>query len=278
MERKIISEETVTKFQAYLIREERSPATIEKYMREVRAFTDYSGDREITKETVLAYRSSLTERYAVPSVNAKLAAVGSLFRFLGWEDCRVKSLKRQRQVFAAEERELTRAEYLRLLTAAEGNPRLRLILETICSTGIRVSELPYFTVEAVKRGTVIVRCKNKTRNIIIPGKLKTLLLKFAKKQRITGGILFRTRTGKPISRGNIWAEMKKLCVSARVDPRKVFPHNLRHLFARTFYGLERDIARLADVLGHSSIDTTRIYIMTTGTEHRRQLERMGLVI
>ncbi len=278
MERKIISEETVTKFQAYLIREEKSPATIEKYMREVRSLIVYAGGREITKETVLAYRESLMGRYAVSSVNAKLAAVGSLFRYLGWENCRVKSLKRQRQVFAAEERELTRAEYLRLLAAAERTPRLRLILETICSTGIRVSELPYFTVEAVKRGTVIVRCKNKTRNVFIPGKLKNLLLKFAKKQGITGGILFRTRTGKPISRGNIWAEMKKLCGSAQVDPRKVFPHNLRHLFARTFYGIERDIARLADILGHSSIDTTRIYIMTTGAEHRRQIERMGLVI
>ncbi len=278
MERQIILEETVKRFRDHLIREEKSPATVEKYIREVCFFADYAGGGEISKEVVLAYRKSLMERYAIPTVNAKLAAVGSLLQFLGWEGCKVKSLKRQRQIFAAEERELNKEEYLRLLRAAERNPRLRLVLETICSTGIRVSEVRFFTVEAVKRGAVTVRCKNKTRNIIIPGKLKNRLLEFAKKRRITGGILFRTRTGKPISRGSIWAEMKKLCTAARVNPRKVFPHNLRHLFARTFYGIERDIARLADILGHSSIDTTRIYIMTTGAEHRRQLERMKLVL
>lgn len=165
-----------------------------------------------------------------------------------------------------------------MLNAANNNSRLRLIIETICGTGIRVSELQYFTLEAIKCGTVTVSCKNKTRSIIVPNKLRKLLLSYARKNGITGGIIFRTRSGKPMNRSNIWSEMKKLCVSANVNPSKVFPHNLRKLFARTFYTIEKDIAKLADILGHSSIDTTRIYIMTTGTEHRRKIERLGLVV
>jgi len=207
-----------------------------------------------------------------------LTSLNSLFDFLDWTDCKVKTLRRQRQIYCAEEKELSKSEYLRLLKASEKQVQLNLVLQTICATGIRVSELRYFTVEAVKRGEVTVRCKNKTRTILIPGKLKKLLLSFAHRQGIAGGVIFVTRGGKPLDRSNIWAQMKGLCRRAGVNPAKVFPHNLRKLFARTFYGIEKDIAKLADILGHSSINTTRIYIMTTGTEHRRKIERLGLVV
>ena len=190
----------------------------------------------------------------------------------------MKSLKVQRQVYCAEEKELTKAEYERLLKAAGKNEQLRLVMETICSTGIRVSELKYFTAEAVRRGEVIVRCKAKTRTILLPGKLRRLLLDYAGKWKIRSGVIFLTGRGKPLDRKAIWAQMKGLCKAAGVKPGKVFPHNLRKLFARTFYGIEKDIAKLADILGHSSVDTTRIYIMTSGTEHRQKLERLGLVV
>ena len=207
-----------------------------------------------------------------------LVSVNSLLSFLGWADCRVKSTRQQRQIYCAEDKELTKAEYLRLPEAAKKKPQLRLVMETICGTGIRVSELRYFTVEAVQRGEVTVTCKAKTRSILLPGKLKKLLLDYAKKNRISSGPIFITRNGKPLNRSNIWSDMKKLCEAAGVKPSKVVPHNLRKLFARTFYGIEKDIAKLADILGHSSIDTTRIYIMSTGTEHRRKIEQLGLVV
>lgn len=231
------------------------------------------------KELMMAYKNSLIEKgYAVRSINSMLASLNSLLNFLGWQDCKVKNLKTQRQTYCAEEKELTKAEYLRLMTAAEHRPQLRLILETICGTGIRVSELRFFTVEAVKRGEIAVRCKSKTRTILLPSKLRKLLLDYAKKSGIPSGAIFITRSGKPLNRSNIWAQMKFLCRAANVQASKVFPHNLRKLFARTFYGIEKDIAKLADILGHSSIDTTRIYIMTTGTEHRKKIERLGLVV
>lgn len=207
-----------------------------------------------------------------------LASVNSFLIFMDWPDCKAKSLKVQRQVYCAEEKELTKAKYERLLKAAGKNEQLRLVMETICSTGIRVSELKYFTAEAVRRGEVIVRCKAKTRTILLPGKLRRLLLDYAGKQKIRSGVIFLTGCGKPLDRKAIWAQMKRLCKAAGVKPGKVFPHNLRKLFARTFYGIEKDIAKLADILGHSSVDTTRIYIMTSGTEHRRKLERLGLVV
>lgn len=265
-------------YQNYLLQEEKSPATIQKYMRDVQNFVQFSGGQPVTKELVLDYKQRMVAMYAARSVNAKLASLMSFFRFLGWQDCQVKTLRLQRQTFQPEERELTKGEYLRLLQAARHNHRLCLLLETICATGIRVSELQYFTVENVSAGTITVRCKGKTRNIFIPGKLRKRLLAYAKQNKISSGVLFRTRGGKPMNRSNIWAQMKNLCASAQVNPQKVFPHNLRKLFARTFYAMEKDIAKLADILGHSSINTTRIYIMTTGAEHRRQLERMGLVI
>ena len=211
--------------------------------------------------------------YAVRSINSMLASLNSLLTFLGWAECKVKSIKQQKQVYCAEEKELTKAEYMRLLDAAKNNRQLQLVMEAICSTGIRVSELRFFTVEAVQQGEVVVNCKGKTRTILIPGKLRKLLLDYAKKEKIRSGVIFITRNGRPLNRSCIWAQMKALCVEAGVNPSKVFPHNLRKLFARTFYGIEKDIAKLADILGHSSIDTTRIYIMTTGTEHHDHRHR-----
>jgi integrase len=207
-----------------------------------------------------------------------LASLNSLLDFLGLSACKVKNIRTQRQTYSTEDKELTKAEYLRLLEASKKNEQLNLVIQTICGTGIRVSELRYFTVEAIRSGEVIVDCKNKTRTILVPGKLKKLLLNYAKRHHIIAGPIFITRTGKPLNRSNIWAAMKKLCETAGVKPSKVFPHNLRKLFARTFYGIEKDIAKLADILGHSSINTTRIYIMTTGQEHRQKIERLGLVI
>ena len=279
MEQRKITEEMLRSYHQYLLREEKSTATVEKYLRDVRAFAFYAGESEITKEVVLEYKRELQEKeYAVRSINSMLASLNSFLIYMGWTDCKVKSFKLQRQVYCAEEKELTKAEYERLLKAAEKNEQLRLVMQTICGTGIRVSELKFFTVEAVSRGEVIVNCKAKTRTILIPGKLRKRLLDYARKQKIRSGVIFLTRNGKPLDRKTIWAQMKGLCKAAGVNPSKVFPHNLRKLFARTFYGIEKDIEKLADILGHSSIDTTRIYIMTTGTEHRRKIERLGLVV
>lgn len=279
MKERTLSEENRRAFREHLLREEKSAATVEKYLRDVRAFLVFSGQTAITKDLVMAYKQALLEKnYAVRSINSMLASLNSLLDFLGWGDCKVKSLKIQRQTYCAEEKELTKAEYLRLLETSKNQPQLNLIMQTICGTGIRVSELKYFTVEAVRRGEIVVSCKSKTRTILLPGKLKKLLLEYAKKNKIQSGAVFVTRNGKPVNRSNIWAQMKRLCENAGVKPSKVFPHNLRKLFARTFYGIEKDIAKLADILGHSSINTTRIYIMTTGTEHRRKIERLGLVV
>ena len=254
--------------------------TIEKYIRDVKAFSVYTQNTAVTKEIVIAYKKHLQENYAVRSVISMLASINSLFSFLGWHDLKVKSLKLQQQIFCSEDRELTKAEYARLCKTAKRkkNKRLNLILQTICGTGIRVSELQYITVEAAKQGEAVVNCKAKTRSVFIVKELKQKLLRYAAEQNIKSGMIFVTRTGKPISRTNIWREMKALCVEANVNPEKVFPHNLRHLFARVFYGIEKDIAKLADILGHSSINTTRIYIISTGTEHRKKMENMHLII
>ena len=277
-ERKLSPRHLVS-FREYLIREEKSTATIEKYLRDTNGFLEYAADREITKELAVAYKAELQKKnYAIRSINSMLASINSLLDFLGWTDCKVKTLRCQRQTYCAEEKELTKSEYLRLLEASKKNEQLNLVIQTICGTGIRVSELRYFTVEAVNRGEITVQCKSKTRTILVPGKLKKLLLNYAKHCRIQSGTIFVTKNGKPMDRSNIWAQMKRLCTAAGVNPTKVFPHNLRKLFARTFYGIEKDIAKLADILGHSSINTTRIYIMTTGTEHRRKIERLGLVV
>lgn len=279
MKEKFLTGELIDAFGQKLIREEKSAATVEKYLRDARAFSVFVGQNELTKELVMAYKQQLVERqYAVRSINSMLVSVNSLLEFLGCADCRVKAIRQQRQIYCAEAKELTKDEYVQLLEAAKDKPQLRLVMETICSTGIRVSELRYFTVEAVQRGEVIVNCKAKTRTILLPKKLQRLLLGHAKGRSIRSGVIFVTRSGKPLDRSNIWTQMKKLCEAAGVQASKVFPHNLRKLFARTFYTIEKDIAKLADILGHSSIDTTRIYIMSTGTEHRKKIEQLGLVI
>lgn len=268
-----INQSTVRKFEAYLVLQEKSRATVEKYVRDASAFAEYTGDAEITKETVIAYKEHLMKNHAVRSVNSYLASLNSLFAFLNRADLKVKSIKLQRQIFYPEDRELTREEYRRLCKAAADsqNERLHLMLQTICGTGIRVSELQFVTVEAARQGKAVVSLKGKTRSVFIVNELKKKLLSYAGKQNIKTGMIFVTRTGKPLNRTNIWREMKALCAAADVNPQKVFPHNLRHLFARVFYGIEKDIAKLADILGHSSINTTRIYIVSTGVEHRRRI-------
>ena len=279
MEERMLEVEQIARFSAHLFREEKSTATQEKYLRDVGAFYRYVAGRAVTKELVVSYKQNCVEQgYAVRSINSMLASVNSLLDFLGWQDCKVKNIRLQRQTYCTEEKELTKGEYLSLLEAAQKNEQLYMVLQTICGTGIRVSELQYFTVEAVSTGTITVDCKGKNRRILIPGKLRKLLLRYAKSRNICSGPIFITRKGNPLNRSNIWAAMKKLCKAAGVAATKVFPHNLRKLFARTFYGIEKDIAKLADILGHSSINTTRIYIMTTGTEHRRKIERLGLVV
>ena len=276
---RILSLEYLKDFRKHLIFEEKSTATVEKYNRDVQAFFKYTEKQTITKELMVEYKEHLLKQnYAVSSINSMLASLNSFFDFLGWNDCKVKSLRCQKQIFCAEDKEMTKAEYLRLLKASENQPQLNLILQTICGTGIRISELKYFTVEAVQRGKISVQCKNKIRTILIPNKLKKRLLDYAKKREIRNGIIFITKNGNPLDRSNLWLKMKRLCHAARVKASKVFPHNLRKLFARTFYEIEKDIAKLADILGHSSVDTTRIYIMTTGTEHKRKLEMLGLVV
>ena len=252
---------------------------MKKYLRDVVAFREFLQGEEITKELVISWKKKLvSENYAVCSINSMLASINSLLDYLELSACKTKNIRAQRKTYCAEDKELTKAEYLRLLKVSKSNRQLNLVLQTICGTGIRVSELKYFTVESVKKGEVTVDCKNKTRTILVPGKLKNILLSYAAHCGIRAGVIFVTRSGKPLDRSNIWTAMKKLCDTAGVKPSKVFPHNLRKLFARTFYGLEKDIAKLADILGHSSINTTRIYIMTTGMEHRRKIEQLGLVV
>lgn len=281
MKGRILTNEAIKDFEIFLREEEKSSNTIEKYLRDVQAFLSYADGEKVTKETVIAYKNKLiNENYAVRSINSMLASLNSFFMFLGWPDCKVKSIKLQRQVYCPEEKELTKSEYMRLINTAKqkGNERLNLILQTICGTGIRVSELQFITVEAIKNGEAIVSLKGKTRSVFIVKELRKKLLCYTAEQGIKSGAIFVTRTGNPMSRTNIWREMKSLCAQANVNSSKVFPHNLRHLFARTFYGIEKDIAKLADILGHSSINTTRIYIISTGTEHRKRMENMHLIV
>lgn len=275
-----LSEEKIAAYRAYLYAEERSTGTVEKYIRDLTAFMGWLNGRAVTKERNTGWKEYLlSHNYAPATINSMLAALNGLYRFLGWEECRVKFLKIQRRLFRDTKRELTRAEYDRLLTAARthGQERLALLMETICATGIRVSEVKYITVEAAKRGLTEIFLKGKIRTILLPRKLARKLLQYAGKNKTASGEIFLTGSGKSLSRRQIWAEMKGLCKRARVEPSKVFPHNLRHLFATAFYQVCKDIVRLADVLGHSSIETTRIYLLTSGTEHVRQLEKLGFV-
>ena len=280
MKEQFLTEERLAAYGERLRAEGRSPGTIENYLRHARAFAAWLDGRAVDRELAAAWREQLTARgYAPVTVNAMLAAVNGLFRFLGREACRVQFHKIQRRLFREAGRELERPEYHRLLEAARsrGRARLALLMETICATGIRVSEVRYITVEAARRGRAEISLKGKVRTILLPGKLCRKLLKYAGKTKTVSGEIFLTKNGKGLSGRQIWAELKRLCKYAGVAPSKVFPHNLRHLFATVFYRACKDIARLADVLGHSSMETTRLYLMTSGAEHARQLERLGLV-
>lgn len=279
MEKHTLTAEKITAYGCWLRQEERASGTMEKYLRDIRNFFAWLDGRAVTKEIVTEWKEQLQTEKAASTVNGALAALNGLFRFLGWEDCRVRFLKVQRRLFRDSKRELTRNDYERLITTARerGQDRLALLMETICATGIRVSEVPYITVEAAQQGRTEISLKGKIRTIILPAKLCRKLLKYAKKNKAASGEVFLTRNGKPLSRRQIWAEMKALCKYADVEPSKVFPHNLRHLFATAFYRACKDIVKLADVLGHSSIETTRIYLLTSGVEHQRQLDRLGLV-
>ena len=276
---KKITDKIIKKFKEYLIDEEKSRATIEKYIRDLTVFVSWLGGAELNKTKVLGYKEYIISKYAPASVNSILSSLNSFFDFTGEYGLKVKNLKIQKQIFAKNEKELTKAEYDRLLAAAkaEGNQKLNLLMQTICATGIRVSELKYITVEALKDGRADVNMKGKLRVIIIPKELCRMLKKYAAEQKISSGSIFVTKTGKQLDRTNIWKLMKSLCESANVDKGKVFPHNLRHLFARTFYSIEKDIVRLADILGHSSVNTTRIYTMETWEICRRQVQRLGLL-
>lgn len=280
MKKRCITNQAIKLFENYLIENEKAEATIQKYMRDIRCFAEYVSDRALDKALVLKYKATLEQDYAIRSANSMLAALNAFLRFTGWYDLCVKQFKVQKEAYCSEEKELTKAEYAALVRTAEQkkNERLSLVVQTICGTGIRVSELQCITVEAVRRGEAVVTCKGKTRKIFIVKALQKKLLRYAIEQGIATGILFVTKSGKPLNRSNIWRQMKDLCEQAGVSPQKVFPHNLRHLFARTFYGIEKDIAKLADILGHSNINTTRIYIITTGAEHQRRMENMRLII
>ena len=276
---KIITDDLIEKFKDFLINEEKASATLEKYMRDIRAFSLWTSGSELDKRKVLDYKEYLIGKFAPASVNSVLSSLNSFFEFNNWYEMKVKMLKIQKQIFAQKDKELSKAEYNRLLDAAKkkSNERLYLLMQTICSSGIRVSELQYITVEAIRLRKATINCKGKMRIVILPKELCRMLTEYAKTQKITSGSVFVTKTGKPLDRSTIWKMMKALCESAKVSKYKVFPHNLRHLFARTFYTLQKDIVRLADILGHSSVNTTRIYTMETGEIHRRQIQKLGLL-
>ena len=280
MEKCQLTVEQIASYGQFLYRNERSPGTIEKYLRDINTFVQWLGNRDVTKELTADWKACLLEQgYAPVTINSMLSALNGLFKFLGWNECQVKFLKIQRRLFRDTNRELTRSEYDRLLATAKelGRDRLALLIETIGATGIRVSEVKYITVEAAQRGKAEISLKGKIRVILLSAKLCRKLLRYAKKQKTASGAIFRTKSGKELGRRQIWAELKGLCKHAGVEPGKVFPHNLRHLFATVFYRTCRDIAKLADLLGHSSIETTRIYLVTSGTEHQREIDRLGLV-
>lgn len=274
-----ITNELIRKFSLFLLEGEKSHATLEKYMRDVTAFWIWLDNCKLSKLAVLEYKEYLSKKYAPSSVNSVLSSLNSFFEYNGWRELKVKTLKIQRRIFADKEKELTKADYVRLLTAAKSkkNEKLYYLIQTIGSTGLRISELKYVTVEAINTGQAIINCKGKIRQVFLPKDLCKILKTYIKQQKITSGPIFVTRTGNPLDRSFIWKMMKSLCETAGVDKSKVFPHNLRHLFARTYYSIQKDIVRLADILGHSSINTTRIYTMETGDIHCRQIQRLGLL-
>ena len=272
-----ITKTKIARYTLHLHNEEHAESTVEKYVRDIRAFADFLDGKAVTKESAIEWKVKLKETRAASSVNSMLAAINSFFAYFKL-DVKVKPYRIQRQTFLPDKKDLSKNEYERLLKAANStkNERLFYIMQTICATGIRVSELKFITVEAVRDGQAVITNKGKTRTIFIPNELRKSLLHYAKKRSITSGHIFITKSGKPMSRSNIWAEMKKLCTTAEVEPTKVFPHNLRSLFSRVFYSIDKDLAKLADMLGHSSVNTTRIYIMESGAKHRRIVENLGL--
>lgn len=263
-------------FEKRLKEEEKSSSSIGKYLRDLRAFVLYLEGRAFEKSDVLEYKKSLCEKYAVASVNSILSSLNCFFKMQHWDEMTVKTLKVQREIFLSNEKELSKGEYECLLRAARKNKRLFYLMQTICTTGIRVSELQFITVEALRCGRTEIHGKGKIRTVFLPRSLCEALKKYARDKKIKGGAVFVTKNGKPLDRSNIWSEMKRLCKEAGVSEKKVFPHNLRHLFARTYYTKERDIVRLADILGHANINTTRIYTMESGEIHCRQIQRLGL--
>lgn len=277
---RIITKELIASYVVYLREQEKSPATIQKYTHDLTSLCSYLNGAVLSKTILIGWKELLTASYAPASVNTMLAVMNSLLGFCGWYDLKVKALKIQRALFCDESKELTRTEYIRLVRAAEQeeNMRLSLLLQTICATGIRVSELKFITIDAIRTGKAEINNKGKRRILFLSEKLRHLLRKYVQKQKRTVGAVFVTKTGKPLDRSNIWRDMKALCDSANVAPGKVFPHNLRHLFARTYYSLEKDLSRLADILGHSNINTTRIYTIESGAVHQGQMERMQLII
>ena len=281
METRTMTLEQIASYEKTLRLEERCEATVQKYVGAATAFLDFLPEgKSVTRELALAWKAEISAKNAASTVNVMLSAVNRFFAFMSWDDIRMKRLKTQRRIFRDRDRELTKAEYLRLLDAARkrGNPRLYYLTQTLAATGMRVSELRFVTVESLRNGNTVVDCKGKRREILIPKNLRVKLLAYCKDMGIASGSVFVTRSGKPLNRSNIWRELQGLCDDARVDRRKVFPHNFRHLFAVTFYRAEKDIAKLADLLGHASINTTRIYIMESGAEHERRIERLSLVV
>ncbi len=278
--RAAITEETINGYVAYLRERERAEGTVRKYVRTLHALREYLDGAPLTKIALIAWKEELTAAYAPASVNAMLAPVNGFLAFMGRQELAVRPLKIQKSLFCDESRELTRGEYTRLVKAAKtgGNERLSLVIQTICATGIRVSELRFVTAGAVQAGRAEITNKGKRRTVFLPDKLRRMLKQYLHKQKITAGAVFVTRTGRPLDRSNIWRDMKALCESAGVDAGKVFPHNLRHLFARTYYSIEKDLSRLADILGHTNVNTTRIYTVESGAVHARHLERLGLII
>lgn len=274
-----INDEIICGYERFLYSEERSDNTAKKYLRDIKGFYKYLGGRELKKSEVLEYKKAICERYAPSSVNSVISSLNSFFDYIERVDLKVKTLKIQRRIFADKEKELSKAEYERLLTAARAkrNDRLYYLIQTIAATGIRVSEVSFVTCDAVRAGRAIINNKGKVRQVLLPKELCRMLKEYIKKIKIKSGAVFVSRTGKPIDRFAIWKSIKKLCDAAKVSRDKVFPHNLRHLFARTFYGVQKDIVRLADILGHSSIETTRIYTIESGDEHQRQIEKLGLL-
>lgn len=275
-----MTKQRIREFKIHLLEEEKAPATVEKYIRDIGAFALWNGEMEPSKQEVLAYKEKLISEYAPASVNSILSSLNSFFSFCKWHHLKVKILKIPKKIFESQEKELTKEEYRRLLLAAKSKKNLRLyyLMQTICSSGIRVSELRFVTVDAVQKEQAVIRCKGRMRVVMLPRELCKLLRSYAKEEGITEGPVFVTRTGAPLDRSTIWKMMKDLCAAANVPREKVFPHNLRHLFARTYYSVQKDIVRLADILGHSNINTTRIYTMETGEVHRRQLQRLGLLL